>query len=146
MTPIKSDPLFALMHRLREALAADFRDRESRWADAVHKVLGELAAEIQEEVRAAEQSKDMVGGINPDFQSSPNTERHVETTRGQMIQLGERVHQLRADIRLACEHPTFEVIPVRLRGEEIATGIENVRQADDKFLLDTFNSNPGAGD
>jgi hypothetical protein len=146
MNEVKSDLLVASMHGLRQALAADYRDRDSWWADAVHIALGQAAAAIQEEVQAVEQSMANVGDINPDFQNAPAAERHVQATREQFIRLGEKVHQLRAYIRQAGENHLLDPAQLRLRGQEIADAIEKVRKADEKFLLDTVNSNPGAGE
>ena len=146
MDQIKSDPLFASMHGLRQALAADYRDRDSWWADAVHIALGQVAAAIQGEVQAVEQSLANIGDINPDFQNAPAAERHIQATREQFIRLGEMVHQLRADIRQTGKNNLLDCAQLRLRGQEIANTIEKVRKADERFLLDTINTNPGAGE
>jgi hypothetical protein len=146
MNADKTDPLIAANCKLRQCLAEDFHGNETGWSECVHDALAQVAAAIQDQVRDSEQSLKTVGDINPDFQA-PFAERHVEWARDRLIQLGERVHQLRADLRNAAETSLpLDQIQMRLRGQEIADGIDDVRHEDDKFLLDAVTSNPGAGD
>jgi hypothetical protein len=62
MDQVKSDPLVASMHGLRQALAADSRDRDSWWAEAVHIALGQVAAAIQEEVQLSDDYSPILPG------------------------------------------------------------------------------------
>jgi hypothetical protein len=146
MNQINPDPLVAATEELQRALNADARARSSQWADDVHAALEVLAAAIQEEVQAAEKSTAMVGNINPDFQNAPGTERHVQTTREQLINLGERVHQLRADLRHAGGHHALDLAQMRPRGQELLDAIAKLRHAMDEYLMKTLNTNPGAGE
>lgn len=139
------DPLMAANDKLRQCLAANFQGNENEWTKCVHDALAKVAAAIQVEVGGSEQELQLVGEINPDFKS-PVAERHVEATRERMIQLGERVHQLRAEIRQAEDRLPLDLIHVRLRGEELVNALNEVRKADNEFLLDASTSNPGAGD
>jgi hypothetical protein len=54
--------------------------------------------------------------------------------------------RLRADIRQAGEKHLLDPAQLHLRGQDIANTIEKVRKADERFLLDTINTNPGAGE
>jgi hypothetical protein len=146
MTNMKTDKLIASANKLRRTLAAESRDGNQAWAENVFSALGETASAVQEEVRTAEQSKESVGELNPDFEPMPVTERHVDSMRKQMIQLGEQLHQLRADLKQARDGKTVDTAPWRERGQQIADAIEKLRRDDDGYVLEKLNSNPGAGD
>jgi hypothetical protein len=146
MNVVKSDRLLASVNTLRHALSAEGSADGRQWGEAVHGALGRVIDAIADEVHAAEQSLKDLGEINPDFQNSPVADRHVTATRDQLIRLREQVHQLRSEIRQLLEMHPLDLVQVRLRGEEIAAAIEKVRAANDKFLLATVNTNPGAGE
>jgi len=146
MNEVKTDPLCVAVDKFLSALAAESRSQELVWADGVHLALGRLADAIQQEVQSAEQETKTVGDINPDLQNAPAVERHTQTMRTQLIQLGEKVHQLRTEVRTAREGRTVKSAQLRLLGEELGAALKKVRHAKDEFLLKTFNSNPGAGD
>jgi hypothetical protein len=141
MNEVKLDPLIAALGEVRAALDADDRRRETQWTDNVHAALGKMAAAIQHEVQGAEKSMDTIGAINPDFHHAPGTERQIQTARAELIQLGERVHQMRADLRKG-----LDAAEVRRTGEVLATAVEKARRAESELLFATLNSNPGAGD
>lgn len=146
MTDIKCDRLIASAQKLRDALEGPVRESAEPWAKAVHAALGRVAATIQEDVEGVERTKENLGDANPDIQFTPTVDRHIESTRGQLIQLGEIVHHLRADIREASDVRLADVPKIRARGQEIVYAIEKARKDDDKFMLDAVNSNPGAGE
>lgn len=146
MTEQKTDRIGASLNRLKSALEAGGPNEPNGWIDTMHQLLGRLASAIQEEVRSAQKSKDNVGDINPDFQNSPGTERHVDAVRDQWIQIAESIYQLRAELRQSQDIRYFDVTTWRQRVDEIAKAVEKVRHADDEFLLKTLNSNPGAGE
>ena len=91
-------------------------------------------------------SRESLGDINPDFVNTPTMERHTEMTRERFIKLGETIHQLRAEIHQLRPTRPYDVPELRLRGEKIVIAVEEVRKNDEKFLIDTGNSNPGAGE
>ena len=146
MNQIKPDPLTAATQEFEQILNADLGGRKSQWAGDVHGALGKLVGAIQTEVQAAEKSMATVGEINPDFQNAPTAERHIRATREQFIQLVERAHELRAVVRKACDDGDFDAASLRRRGQEICTDLAKVRRAESEFLLETLNSNPGAGE
>jgi len=137
----KSD-LLSLVNELRGAVARG----PDHWLDATYDALGRVADAVHGAVGVVEDTSDRLGDINRDFQNVPVTQRHVETTRKRMIQLGEEAHQLRAEIRQAPGLPPLDVVQLRLRVEEVAGLIEKVEKDDEKFMLETANSNPGAGE
>lgn len=139
MNAAKSDRLTASMLTLRQALAGGAQG--PAWTDAVHAALGAVADAIQGKVQTTEQSLADVGDINPDFQNAPATERKIEASRAELIRLGEQVHQLRADLRQTGDAP-----PLRIWAQKIADAIEKAQHAQDAFVLDTVNSNPGSGE
>jgi len=132
------DPLINSVHRLREAL-----DTEE---DVVSERLGELADTIKDQVGGTDQKKEKVGEINADFQNVPVVERRTEQMREKFIQLGEQIHQLRADFRRSDEIGPHDGSRLRAKAEQIANEVEAIRVADDKYVLDTVNSNPGSGE
>lgn len=142
MTDRTKPDLLCLVRNLRHALESG----PDRWLDATYEALGHVADAVHDEVGTVEDIPDRLGDINPDFQHVPSTQRHVDTTRNLMIQLGEQAHQLRAEIRQAHEMPPLDLVQLRLRGEEIAGMIEKVEKDDEKFMFETANSNPGAGE
>ena len=145
MIETKIDPVFAAVQKLRRVLGRD-PQANAHWLDAIHERIGQLSDAIKEQVHSTEHVKAEMGQINPDFQHAPGTERHDDCVREQLIQLNERLHQLRADLRNAKSTQTQDLFELRSRIEELVEEIEHVRKEDDKFILDTVNSNPGAGD
>jgi hypothetical protein len=141
-----TDPVVECLHGLHLALATDHTNDESSWADDVYTALGQVADAIQDEVHEAEQTLDAVAELNPDFQNMPGTERHVDESRTRMIQLAEKIHQLRADIRQGLATATLALPAWQQRSLEIGAAIEKLRRQDTKFVLDTLNTNPGAGE
>jgi hypothetical protein len=146
MSQANLDRLFTSVRDLRHALAEESLSNAQRWADAVHRALGDMADAIQDAIERAERTMANLGDINPDFQNAPVTERHVALTRDKWIELGEKVHALRAEIRHQPPRQPLDLVKLRLRAAEIADAVAKVREADDRFLLDTFNSNLGAGE
>jgi len=146
MSQSKRDPLFAAMDEFQRALFAEPAGRDLLWADAVHTALGGLAEAVQVDLQTAEREPKLVGDVNPDFQNAPVVERHAETIRVQLIELGENIHQLRAEIRGEREHGFVNTTYLRLLGEKIRSSVEKVRQVDDAFLVMAFNTNLGAGE
>ena len=146
MTQVIHDQILESVIVLREALAHDGSEDVPSWAQDVHHALGQLVNAVSDSVRGAEQTAAKLGDINPDVQNTAATDRHVENARAKMIKLGEKAHELRAEIRQTPPRRTLDMIQMRLRGEQLAAAIEKVRKADDKFFLDTMNSNPGAGE
>ena len=141
-----TDPLVECLHGLHLALATDHTNGESIWAEDVFTALGQVAAAVQDEVHEAEQTLDAVAELNPDFQNMQGTERHVHESRTRLIQLAERIHQLRADIRQGLATATLALPAWQQRSLEICVAIENLHHQDTKFVLDTLNTNPGAGE
>ena len=146
MNRAQADPIFAATMSMRKKLAGDLSDADARWFDALHDGLAKMSDAIQHELHAAERSREDLGAINRDFESMPGTERMLEATRTQLIQLGEQVHQLRADLRNLGNVQPLDVVQIRLRCEEILDKADAVRHADDKMMLEAVNSNPGAGE
>lgn len=146
MSEVKLDPVLSATKQLREFLESPQKADASAWAEDVRKSLGQLATAIQSEVQRSEGVRRDVGEINPDLQNSPTTERHIETSRVQFIQLGEKIHQLRADMNQPGEVKRMDTASVRRRATEIIVDAEATRKADDTFLLDAVNSNPGSGE
>jgi hypothetical protein len=146
MMEVRTCPLGAAVQELHRTLDANCRAQESQWAGDVHSALGQLASAIQDEVQAVEKSMKMVGDINPDFQNAPVAERHTQTRRDQLIQLGEQVHRLRADIRTESEWLVIDVAQICKRADVIHDALEQVRLEDDDFLQTTLNTNLGAGE
>ncbi len=146
MSQVNIQTLLATTQKLKRAYSAHWQDRESQWASDVHVALGELATAIQDEVQGSEKSMKIVGEINPDFRDAPVTDRHIQANREQLIQLGEQVHQLRADLRSAEERGVFDVDQIRRRCGEIHDALESVRHEDNDFLQNTLNTNLGAGE
>lgn len=132
------DPLLDASHRLREAAKSD--------VDSLHDGLGRLAEVISEQVGSSEQKKAKVGEINSDFQNVPAVERRTEGMRSRLIQIGEQIHQLRADLRRQGEIGPQDTDRLRTKASKIADEVEQIRIEDDKYVLDTVNSNPGAGE
>ena len=145
MTHFKLDAVVAAVRNLRCALGGASAD-ESQWANNIHAALGQLTAAIQEEIQTTDKSKASLGAINPDFQDAPTTERHVQSVRAHFIELSEKTHQLRADLHEGPTRACLDVKRFRHRCEEICAEVEKVRQTMGEFLLQTINSNPGAGD
>ena len=146
MSRVQTDPIFAATKLLRQKLADAPEESDSRWMDKVHDGLARLSDAIQAEIHSAERSREELGDINPDFQNVPGTERRLEKTRKQFIQLGEQVHQLRADLRDMGNVQPLDVIQMRLRCEELLSQTEKVSRDDDRVMLEAANSNPGAGE
>jgi hypothetical protein len=146
MSQNKPDPLLTGVQELQRTLAANSGAHDAQWGNSVHLALGRLAAGIQEEVQSAEKAMETVGEINPDFQNTPTSERHIRTKRADLIKLGEQVHQLRAEIR--ADAPGNGLGPAQLveRGQAICAEIEKVRHTENEFMLTTLNVNPGGGD
>jgi hypothetical protein len=142
----RSHTLASATQKLRRIVTPELRDHDSHWADDVYAALGDLAAAIQAQVQVSDQSRQLVGAINPDFQNNPTLDRHVESARERLIGLGEQVHQLRGDMRASHVHLPLNKVQARLRCLEIASAIEEASRSDDKFLLETTNLNPGAGE
>jgi hypothetical protein len=140
-----ADALTMAMKHIRQCLASDHENQDDPWLDELHDMLGNLAAAIQYEVQSAEQAQRAIGEINPDFADAPTTEHHIETMREQFIRAGEIVHQLRADIR-NISGPASDRSSLSTRTEELLHELEKVRETDNRFLLETLNSNPGAGE
>jgi hypothetical protein len=146
MAQVIHDQILESVIVLRESLAIDGSNDIPGWAQDIHHALGQLVNAVSDNVRGAEHTADKLGDINPDVQNTAATDRHVENAREKMIKLGEKAHELRAEIRQTPPRRTLEMIQLRLRGEELVAAIEKVRKADDKFFLDAMNSNPGAGE
>jgi hypothetical protein len=146
MNQLQSPPLDTVCHELERALDSEDRERHAPWADDVHFLLGQLAATIQEDVGAAEMNLEAIDAINPDFQNAPVTERHNLARRAQLITLGEKIHQLRAELRCVRENQGFDLNQMRGRGKEICASVEKIHRASIDFLQTTLNSNPGAGE
>ena len=138
MTQTSVDPLVNSVHRLRDSLQGEENDVSER--------LGELADAIKDQVGDTDQMKKNVGEINTDFQNIPVVERRSEQMRAKLIQLGEQIHQLRADFRRTGEIGPQDGSRLRAKAEQIANEVEAIRVADDKYMLDTVNSNPGSGE
>jgi hypothetical protein len=146
MNQLQAPPLVATCQELERALDAEDRKRHAAWADDVHFLLGQLAAMIQEDVRAAEKNLEAIDAINPDFQNAPVTERHNLARRAQLIDLGEKIHQLRAELRCVRANQAFDLNQMRRRGKEICATVEKINHASIDFLQTTLNTNPGAGE
>jgi hypothetical protein len=146
MNRIKPDLLVVTMQKLQRAVDAVSWGQDPQWVNNLHNVLGQSAAAIQQGIQAAESSMEIVGEINPDLQHAPVTERHMESTRAQLISLGEQVHQLRADIRNGCERGDLDTAEIQRRGTEICTAVEKVRHADNDFFQTALNIDLGAGE
>ncbi len=146
MNQVKTDLLVVTTRYLQHAVAADCRGQNPQWGIDVHFALGQLASAIQQGVQAAEHSMKIVGELNPDLQHTPVSERHMESSRGQLIKLGEQVHQLRADIRIACAKDDLDIEKIRQRGAEICADVEKVRHADNDFFQKALNTDLGTGE
>jgi hypothetical protein len=146
MNRTQADPIFAATTSLRQKLAADADSADSRWVDVLHDGLAKMSDAIQKELHAAERSREQLGEVNRDFQNVPVTDRMLEATRSKLIQIGEQVHQFRADLRNIGNVQPLDVVQLRLRCEDILDKVEEVRHEDDRMMLEAVNSNPGAGE
>lgn len=135
-----ADPVFSAVEDLQTMLTGHVSG-STAWRDDFHLALGRVAAAIQQDVQAAEQEVKHIGSVNEDFKDAPVTQRRVEATRADLIELGERIHQLRADTRAG-----NSVDELRRRGDDLVKRLEAVRHAKNEILLETLNSNPGAGE
>ena len=145
MYQVNTDTLIIAAEDLQDLLGTDFRERLSWWGDNVHFALGQLEASLRDGAQSAETSTEIAVGINPDFQSTPFSERRICETRDQLIDLADKVRQLRTEIRDAPHHRLYASVQLDRCVREICSAVKKMRHADNEFLMASLNYDLGAG-
>jgi hypothetical protein len=145
MIQIAPKGLSTRVHDLKETLDTDPCERGLRWLAELHGELTSLLDGIDDEIAMSE-ATDTLGNYCPDLQSAPIAERHAERMRERLLQLGEWVQRLRAEIARSAAPMPLDLIKWTLRGEEIVKTVQRLSDENDEFLLRTLYSDLGAGD
>jgi len=146
MIEMNVDPLGPALDELCNAMSAEPDEQTSRWSESVYASLGEVVAAIHEELEIPLHTVTVVGEVNSDLQNVPGTERHAETARAHLIGLAEEIHLMRARILQALGMGVQEVSQWRRQVREIIVAVEGVRREEDRFVLDSINSDLGSGE
>jgi hypothetical protein len=156
--PRRTDDALALsLDTLRQALAADVPGRERQWADAV----GDAAARVEAAPRQHRAAAKAPDGILAEVdETRPTLARRADELRTEHDDFLEQVRALREEVRLAAEafrpgagaaaQPVVAGVvdfgAIRRQAEQFLAGLQGHREAETKLVLESINTDIGAGD
>jgi len=137
MNDNRAESLFTTTGKLRRVVAPELSVQDTRWVDTVPAVLSDLASALQHEAQHAGACVD-ADAVDRALENTPVMDRFAETARGRLIRLADQVHQLRTELHQSQAHLPLNLIQLRLRCLEVASAVEAMHQADDRFLFASF--------
>lgn len=153
--PHGKDALALSLDQLQQTLTADDTGRERQWAEAVGYALARLEAALRKH-RAAAGRRD--GPLAEVDQTRPTLARQVDNLRSDYDDFLRQLLDLREQIQRSAEAlapsngftvrvgEVMDVSAIRGQTEQICAGLQKDWQAETKLVLESVNTDLGAGD
>ncbi len=153
--PQCKDALALSLDQLQQTLAIDDTGREQQWAEAVGYALSRLEAALRKH-RAAVHRPD--GPLAEVDQTRPTLARQADDLRSDYDDSLRQLLDLRERIQCSAEAlapsnglsarvgEIMDVNAIREQAEEIWSGLQKDRQAETNLVLESVNTDIGAGD
>jgi hypothetical protein len=153
--PPREDVLALSLDQLQQTLAANDSGREQQWAEAVGYALARLEAALRKH-RAAAQRPD--GPLAEVDQTRPTLARQADDLRSDYDEFLSQILALREQIQQSAQAfaPSrglatevggpMDINAIREQSKEILAGLQKDRQAETNLVLESVNTDIGAGD
>jgi hypothetical protein len=152
--PPREDALALSLDHLHQALAADSAGCGRNWAQAVGDALANLEAALRQHRKAARRPDGPLAEVD---QTRPTLARQADEVCSDYDELLRQLLALREQVQEAAEasrassSPTtagglVEISAVRERAEQILAGLQKNRQDETNLVLESVNTDIGAGD
>jgi hypothetical protein len=153
----KDDALGLSLDSLRQALAADVPGREREWAAAVGDALARVEAALRQHRAAAKAPDGVLAEVD---QTRPTLARQADELRSDHDDFLTQVLALREEVGHAAEafQPAasrsgqpgaagvVDFGATRQRAEQLLAGLQANQEAEAKLVLESINTDLGAGD
>jgi hypothetical protein len=132
------------MERLRQVLAADASGREQKWAHTVDRALARVEEMLQHDTVFALAPGGTLDQVEGD---QPRLSRQTTTLSRDYGDLLENSAALREEVRCASGNvPAATITVLRSRGEQFLDDLHKTTEAQNLLLMDSLNTDIGAGD
>jgi|SRR5579875_1004944 chromosome segregation ATPase len=142
----QEDALAIFLDRLHQVLDTDCAGREHDWVEAVEDALARLEAALQQHQAAAWHPEGPLAEID---QTRPTLVRKADELRNDYEDLARQLPALREQVRRAAEAIRLDggdIAALRQQVEQLLAGLQEKREAEMKLVLDSVNTDIGAGD
>jgi hypothetical protein len=153
----KVDALDPSLDALQAALAADVPGREREWAQAVGDTLTRVEAALRQRRWAAEAPDGLLAEVD---ETRPTLARQADELRSELDEFMKRIAPLRDETARAVEafqpltttsaRPASSGIvdfgAIRQQGEQLLAGLRENEDEEAKLILESINTDIGAGD
>jgi len=153
--PPWEDALALSLDQLQQTLAADDSGREQQWAEAVGYALARLEDALRKHRAAARRSDGPLAEVD---QTRPTLARQADDLRSDYDEFLSQIPALREQIQHSAQafapssgRPTeigrvMDIRAIREQSQEILAGLQKDRQAETNLVLESVNTDIGAGD
>lgn len=153
----REELLWNSLERLRQALAADYPGNERLWASRVDQALTQVETALRQHQVATHASDGLLKEVDV---TRPTLARQSDELRSSYDELAKEVTTLRQDVRRAADsfQPASQPSPsgaaggvvdfgeLRRRGESMIAALEANKNAEQKLILESVNTEIGVGD
>ena len=153
--PPRQDALALSLDQLQQTLAANDSGREQQWAEAVGYALARLEGALRKHRTAARRSDGPLAQVD---HTRPTLARQADDLRSDYDAFLSQILVLREQIQhsaqafapssgLAAEvGRVLDISAIREQSKEILVGLQKDRQAETNLILESVNTDIGAGD
>lgn len=134
----RNDALTLALDRLRRALARDIAGREQEWAQTAAEALSGVEAALRQHTAAANRPDGALAEVD---NTRPTLARQASALRDEYGALLKQVTMLKQEVQSAADLGLF-----RRHAEEFLTGLEQSKEAEASLVLESLNTDLGAGD
>jgi hypothetical protein len=153
----KDDALALSLDSLRQALATDVPGREREWAQAVGDTLARVEATLRQHRAAAKAPDGLLAMVD---ETRPTLARQADELRTDHDDFLKQVIALREEVCRAADafqssadrsaRPDagniVDFSAIRQRAEQLLAGLQENKEAETKLVLESINTDIGAGD
>lgn len=142
----KEDALALFLDRLHQTLAAESAGREQQWTETVGDVLARLEAVLRQHQAAAWHPDGPLAEID---QTRPTLARQTDELRSDYDDFLKQLVDLREQVRRAAQAGPSDGVDfaaLRQQAEQFLAGLQKKWETETKLLLESVNTDIGAGD
>jgi hypothetical protein len=142
----KEDALALFLDRLHQTLDADSSGNQREWAEAVGDALARLEAALMQYQAAAWHPEGPLAAVD---QTRPTLVRQADELRNDYDDLVKQLPILREQVRRAAEvgpSDGVDFTALRQQAKQLLAGLREKQETETKLLLDSVNTDIGAGD
>ncbi len=153
--PPREDALALSLDQLQQTLAASDSGREQQWAEAVGYALARLEDALRKHRAAARRSDGPLAEVD---QTRPTLARQADDLRSDYDEFLRQITSLREQIQHSSQAfapssglttgagGSLDVRAIREQSEQILAGLQKDRLAETNLVLESVNTDIGAGD